>query len=194
LNRRLIPAAALLALSLLAKETMIPFIAGWSAWLIHRREFRKAATLSTAVLPFAALQIWLWTAFGAPGIGSGGAGATPFEWIPFAGLFRIAQSSLPAFAALLIVYLPGLLFPAVYGLAAPLADLIRRRASPEGLLLLANASMIVFAPFSTFREPLGILRLACGMILCMWLYAATKKFHWWNKLGSAGLAYLFFLR
>ncbi len=194
LDRKLLLCSFMLALAMLAKETMIPFILGWSAWLVLRRRVGGASLILSALLPYAVLQIWLWTVFGTPGIGSGGAGATPFQWIPFAGLFRIAGTSLAAFAALAVVYLPGLLFPAVFGLAAPIADLIRRRASPEGLLLLANAAMIACAPFSTFREPLGILRLACGLIFCMGLYAAVKKFGWWNKLGLAGLAYLVFLR
>lgn len=194
LDRKIVPAALLLALAMLTKETLVPFIVGWFAWLILQRQFRNAVILSSSVLPYAVLQIWLATVFGVPGLGSGGAGATSFEWIPFAGLIRVAEKSLPALAAMSIVYLPGLLFPAVFGLAAPLVDLLKRRANPEGLLLLANALMIAFAPFSTFREPLGILRLACGLILCMWLYAAVKKFGWWNKLGLVGLAYLVFLR
>jgi hypothetical protein len=53
--------------------------------------------------------------------------------------------------------------------------------------------MIAFAPFSTWREPLGILRLACGLILSLWLYAAVRKIHWWKKAGLAGLAYLAFI-
>ncbi|MGB7537665.1 MAG: hypothetical protein WBM17_03930 [Anaerolineales bacterium] len=194
LDRKLIFCALLLSLAMLAKETMIPFIGGWIAWLLLRRRIGGALLILSALLPYIGMQIWLWAVFGSPGIGSGGAGSTPFEWIPFAGLIRIAGASLPAFAALLTVYLPGLLFPAIYGLAAPVADLIRQRTNPEGLLLLANAAMIAFAPFSTFREPLGILRLACGLLLCLWLYAAVKKFGWWNKLGLVGLAYLVFLR
>jgi hypothetical protein len=194
LDRKPLLCAALLALAMLAKETMLPFVVGWSFWLAYRRRFRSALVLFASLIPYAALQAWLWSAFGSPGIGSGGVGATPFEWIPFAGLFRIAGVSVPAFGVLLAVYLPGLLVPVAYGLIAPVLDLIRRRAVPEGFLLLANALMIAFAPFSTFREPLGILRLACGLILCMWLYAAARKNRWWKKLGLAGLAYLAFLR
>jgi hypothetical protein len=194
LERRIIPATFLLALAVLAKETVLPFLAGWIAWLIFRRRFRKAACLALAVVPFAILQLWLWRIFGAPGLGSGGAGATSFEFIPFAGLFRITEVSLRAFAALSIVYLPGLLLPAVYGLIAPLIDFVKKRAGPEAWLLWMNALMIAFAPFSTFREPLGVMRLACGLILCLWLYAARNKIQWWSKLGLVGLAYLPFLR
>jgi hypothetical protein len=194
LEKRILPAALLLALAMLTKETVVPFIGGWFLWLIRIRRYRKGLILAASVFPYAVLQIWLWRTFGSPGIGSGGAGATAFEWIPFAGLFRIAEASLPALAAILAVYLPGLLFPAVFGLISPIVDFVRRKANPEGFLLFANASMIAFAPYSTFREPLGILRLACGLILCLWLYAAVKKLGWWNKFGLTGLAYLVFLR
>ncbi len=193
LDRRIPLAALLLALAMLAKETMLPFVVGWTAWLITQREFRKGAGIALALFPFLGLQIWLWRVFGSWGLGSGGAGATPFEVIPFAGLIRIGATSLAALAVLAAVYLPGLLFPAVYGLIAPLRDLWRRNSGPEGWLLLLNALMIAFAPFSTFREPLGILRLACGLIFCLWLYTAARKIKWWNKAGLIGLAYLAFI-
>lgn len=194
LDQRILPVTLLLALSLLTKEIAVPFIAGWFAWLIYQRRFRSAAILFTALLPYAALQIGLWSAFGTPGIFSGSAEATSFEWIPFAGLIQVAEISLPALAVLFFVYLPGLLFPALFGMTAPLVDFIRRRMQPESLLLFANAWMIAMAPYFVFREPLGILRLASGLILCMWLYAAAKRIIWWNALGLAGLAYLVFLR
>jgi hypothetical protein len=193
LDRRLAPAALLLALAMLTKETVIPFLLGWAVWLILQGKYRKAVWLALALLPYLGLQIWLWRVFGSLGLGSGGAGATPFEWIPFAGLIQVAGVSLRIFIALFAVYLPGLLIPAVYGLWAPLADLIRRRTSAEGWLLLCNALMIAFAPFSTFREPLGILRLACGLILCMWLYSAVHKIRLWNKFSLTGLTYLLFI-
>jgi hypothetical protein len=193
LERRIVPAGMLLALALLAKETMLPFVAGWVLWLILQREFRKGALIASTILPFLALQVWLWIVFGSPGLGSGGAGATAFEIIPFSGLIRIGAVSLAAFAVLAVVYLPGLLVPAAFGLAAPIRDFWRRAGTPESCLLVVNALMIAVAPFSTFREPLGILRLACGLILCLWLYAAAKKNQWWNKISLIGLAYLVFL-
>jgi hypothetical protein len=193
LDRRILPAALLLALAMLAKETMLPFLLGWTVWLMLQREYRKGAWIASALMPFIGMQIWLWTVFGSLGLGSGGAGATPFEVIPFAGLIRIGAASLAVLAVLAVVYLPGLLLPTVFGLVAPLRDLWRRQTSPEGWLLLVNALMIVCAPLATFREPLGILRLACGLIFCLWLYAAARRIQWWNKVGLVGLAYLAFI-
>lgn len=192
-DRRIPLAATLLALAMVGKETMLPFVLGWALWLAWRREFRKAMLLLAALIPFGLLQIWLWITFGAPGIGSGGAGATPFEWVPFLGLARVSEANTRAFAALLVAYLPGLLLPALYGIIAPLRDLAKRALTPEGALLFFNALMVALAPYSTFREPLGILRLACGLILCLWLYTSAGGKPWWPKLSLVGLAYILFI-
>jgi hypothetical protein len=193
LERRVPLTMLLLALAMFAKETALPFVLGWAAWLAWRRDFRKATLILAALIPFGLFQFWLRAVFGSFGIGSGGAGATFFEWIPFLGIARVAEANIRVFALLLIVYLPGLLIPAVYGLIAPLRDLARRALTPEGALLFFNALMVALAPYSTFREPLGILRLACGLILSLWLYAAAGKKTWWMKLGLVGLAYLPFI-
>jgi hypothetical protein len=36
-----------------------------------------------------------------------------------------------------------------------------------------NAGVIVFLPFSTFREPFGLVRLATGLVLAVILFAST---------------------
>jgi hypothetical protein len=199
LRRRIPLVALLLALAMLTKETMLPFVAGWAAWLAWRRDFRGAALILAALIPFGLFQFWLGSTFGAPGLASGGAGATPFMPVPFLGLIQVGGESLKLLAVLLIVYVPGLLLPALYGLIAPGIDAFRRRdtaqrrITPDGVLLFFNAVMIALAPFSTFREPLGITRLACGLIGMMWLYAASDGKAWWSKLGLVGLAYLPFI-
>jgi len=40
------------------------------------------------------------------------------------------------------------------------------------LALFLNCLIIPFMPFSTFREPGGILRFACGMVLAIVLFAS----------------------
>jgi hypothetical protein len=40
--------------------------------------------------------------------------------------------------------------------------------------LLLNATALVFLPFSTFREPLGLVRVASGLILAMIYYIARR--------------------
>jgi hypothetical protein len=43
------------------------------------------------------------------------------------------------------------------------------------LLLLANAALMLFVPFSTYREPLGILRFIVGLQIAVILYAAARR-------------------
>jgi hypothetical protein len=193
LNRRIPLTTLLLALALFAKETSLLFIAGFIVWSLVRRRYSRATTMALALIPFAIFQIWLWNVFGAPGIGSGGAGATPFEWIPFAGMVRIGEANFQFLCMLAIVYFPGLLLPCLYGIVAPIVDGLKSRFTPEAAFLFFSSIMISLAPYSTFREPLGILRLACGLILCMGLYAARRSQGWWTKVSLAGLAYLAFI-
>jgi hypothetical protein len=193
LQRRALLAAVILALAMFAKETSIGFVLGFAIWNAYRHRWSSAAAYAAAVLPFVLFQGWLWLTFGALGIGSGGAGSSAFVWLPFQGLWSVGEISWKALGILTAVYLPGLLFPCVYGLAAPILDGIKNRLTPEAALLFVQALMVALAPFSTFREPLGILRLACGMILCLYVYAARRSVGWWNKAALAGLAYLAFL-
>jgi hypothetical protein len=193
LEKRLPLAAFLLALAMFAKETSLAFAAGFLFWSLVRRRWTHAAIYFLALAPYVGFQIWLWQMFGAPGFGSGGAGGSPFVWIPFAGLASIGAIDLKVFAILAMVYLPGLLLPNIYGLIVPVIDGIKNRFTPEAVFLFLQALLVSLAPFSTFREPLGILRLACGLILCLYLYAARRSLGWWNKAALAGLAYLAFI-
>ena len=81
----------LLALAALAKETALIAVVGLCLYLVLERRWRQAMGLGLAVgLPFAAWQVVLWAWLGQPGVGAGGAMATSFEWLPFAGLLRAA--------------------------------------------------------------------------------------------------------
>jgi hypothetical protein len=96
------------------------------------------------------------------------------EVIPWTLLAILAKDTVAPFLAGWIAWLA---YRRHYSIAAAmlLADLLRRAVRPEGLLLLAHALIIAFAPFDILREPLDMLRLASGLVLCMWLYAAVKK-------------------
>ena len=50
--------------------------------------------------------------------------------------------------------------------------LLRRDVTPAVLALGANATLIVVLPFSTFREPLALVRLATGLVLSTVLFGA----------------------
>jgi len=166
----------LYGLALLAKETAIVFVAAHAAVLLIQRDWKKLIGLSViTLLPYALFQGWLWLTFSQPGLASGGAMATPFEIIPLMGLWRIAPYSPTMLAVWLVVFGPPIVAPALWGLWAGLRALSRGENSVLTLNLLLNALSIISLPFSTFREPAGLLRFGGGLVLAGLLFAAHYR-------------------
>jgi hypothetical protein len=165
-----------LALAALAKETALIAVAGLVLHLALERRWRDAAGLGLAVgIPFVVWQIVLWAWFGRPGVGAGGAMATPFERLPFAGLLRAATVSWPAFWLLLAIEGPLFVLPTVWALFASARDLLRGRRQAWVALLLTQAIVLPFLPFSTWREPLAMARLAAGLVAATLLYGTQRR-------------------
>ena len=179
--RREQPLPAMLALlaALLAKETALVFVAGWLLMDVWMRRWRHAGLLVLLVcVPFAAWQLVLYAWLGAFGIGSGGALSTSFELLPFNGLWRIAGDAagnprlLLAFGILMI---PLVVLPALWGLVSAARDLLRGKRHPYLGFVLLNGLMMWTLPYSTFREPLGTMRVISGLVLALLLYAAMRE-------------------
>jgi hypothetical protein len=126
-------------------------------------------------LPYALFQSWLWIVFGAPGLGSGGALATPFELIPYLGLLRIGAYSLPYLLAMLLVFGPTVVLPSIWGIWKGARQWLSGERNLFVACLFINALVIAFTPFSTFRETGGILRFACGLVLALLLYCGRYR-------------------
>jgi hypothetical protein len=172
---RLAIAALCLALAVLAKETALLFVIPLLAWAALGRRWRTFGWLTAALLPFAILQVMLWRWFGTLGLATGGFMATPLEIIPYNGLWRVAAVSVPAFVLLLAIFGPMVVLPSVWGVLAALRRLAARDFAPVVLALGANAAFIALTPFSTFREPLGLSRLATGLVLATVLFGAHTR-------------------
>lgn len=166
----------LYGLALFAKEVTILFVAAqFLADLIQGR-WRSVLGLGlAALLPFALFQAWLWAIFGQPGIGSGGAMATSFEWIPYMGLWRIGAYSLVYLLAMLVVFGPAVVLPSVWGIQKAIRTLVAGERNVFVLALLLNALVIAFLPFSTFRETGGLMRFTCGLVLSVLLFAGQYR-------------------
>lgn len=172
---------AFYGLALFSKEVVIPFLAAQLLADLVQRRWRNAAGLAlVGVLPYLVFQAWLWWVFGQLGIGSGGEMATPFELVPFMGFLRIASYSPVYFASMLVVFGPAIIFPAIWGIWIA----VKQGFSKQGfsneinvvvLALLFNALVIVFLPFSTFRETGGLLRFACGLAMAILLFAGRFR-------------------
>lgn len=165
-------AALWLALAVLAKETALLFLIALLASAALNRRWRDFGKLSLALVPFTVLQLLLLAWFGRLGLGTGGYLATPLELIPFNGLWRIAAVSLPAFVLLLTIFGPLVVLPSVWGIVTALRRLAAKDYAPVVLALGANAGFMALTPFATFREPLGLIRLATGLVLATVLYGA----------------------
>jgi hypothetical protein len=167
---------AFFGLALFTKEVTILFVAaaGLSA-LIHRRWNDVLGLTLFTIVPFTLFQTWLWFTFGKPGIGSGGAMATSFEFVPFMGFLRIGFDSWIYLLAMFVVFGPVIILPAIWGLWASLKKWIGGDVNVVVLALFINALIIPFLPFSTFRETGGLLRFACGLVLAVMLFAGRYR-------------------
>jgi hypothetical protein len=172
----LIASAALFALSTLTKETMLLTAAGYGLYLWFVQGWRPALLFGGIVAaPFVFWQGILWQWLGQPGVSSGGAGATPFEPIPFGGLLRTAEAGGKVFALFVLIMLPIAVLPSLWSLWASARDIYCRRWHPRTFALLTNALVIPFLPFSTFREPLAMLRFLSPLVAMDVLFGGLKR-------------------
>jgi len=171
------PALGALAfgLAILAKETALVVAGGYLLYLACKRRWKEGVVLAAvALLPFLAYQLFLLCWLGAFGLGSGGAGATPFELIPFMGLFRIWQVSPGAFLLIALIVIPLAVGPALACFFLALRDIVRSRWHPLAFSLLLQSATFFFLPFSTYREPLAMLRISTGLVALALLYGAWR--------------------
>lgn len=187
--------ALLFGLSVFAKETALVFGGAYGLHLLAARRWSRLAALGLlAAAPYATYQLWLWEAFGSIGLGSGGWLGTPFEILPFMGIWRIGLVSLSALGVFLTFLGPMVIFPSVWGLIASARRLAARDRHLDVWMLAANAAIIPFTPFSTFREPLAIVRFMTGLVLAVLLFGAHVRSRRVLNYSTLWLAALVLLR
>jgi hypothetical protein len=175
---RVLWSAVMLGLAALAKETSLLFTFGYLAWMALSGNWRGTLRLGLiALLPFVIWQAALYTWLGEMGVGSGGALSTPFEIIPYMGFIRIytETGNLGLWLIFLLLLAPIAIVPSLWGLCESVRSILRRVWHPYVFLLLMNAAVIAITPFSTFREPLGILRFLPGLVISTLIFSAHFK-------------------
>jgi hypothetical protein len=160
----------------LAKEMAFLFVGALVLYHLWKREWGRALRLALVTgIPFALWQVFLRVWLGSFGIGSGGADGTPFEIIPFMGLIRVWTEGGPGVFLLIAAYaFPAVILPAVWGLWQAGREILRGEAHRYGFFLLANAAVMLTVPFSTYREPLGLMRFIVGLVLAVLLFGALR--------------------
>lgn len=169
--------AMIFALSAFAKEVTLIFVAGYVLYLFTQREWKRGLLFGLiAGIPFAIWQLILFNWFGAFGIGSGGNLATGFEIIPFMGFIRIlTEGNVGIFAILAPIIGAFVILPTLWGLWQCWKDYQHKQWSLITWLLFVNSAIMLFVPFSTYREPLGILRFIVGLQISVILYSAKSR-------------------
>jgi hypothetical protein len=162
-------------LAALAKETALVFLAAYMLYALQRRAWRWTIALGAGAIPFVAYQLLLLSRLGEFGVGSGGAGATPFSLLPLGGWLEIAGIDFNAFVLISAIVVPLSVLPAIAGIFLSLRDLGRGVSHPFLFCLLLNGIMILLLPNSTFREPAAMLRLTQGLMVSMLLYGALRS-------------------
>jgi hypothetical protein len=163
-------------LAALTRETTLLFAGGIFLYLVLEKQIIRAIGWGIcATLPFAIWhaveKVWL----GSWGIGSGGALATSFEWIPYRGWWGVAGMNLGVFLLLSVLIFPMAILPAVLLLAASGRALYNRVATPAVLILFLNAAAFAFLPFSNLYEPLGLSRTTLGLVVAALNFGAERK-------------------
>jgi hypothetical protein len=162
-------------LAALAKETTLIFWAAYFLYTLTQRYWRWAIGLAVAVVPFIAYQLLLWRWLGSFGVGSGGAGATPFSLLPLGGWLAIVETSFLAFLVISLIVVPMSIFPSLAGIWLSVCRLWQGEVHPFIYSLLFNSLVILFLPASTFREPAAMVRLTIGLVSAMLLYGALTR-------------------
>jgi hypothetical protein len=167
---------ALFGLAIFAKEVALLFVFASLLERLSKRRWGEVLSLAlVALIPYILFQIWIWWVFAEPGIGSGGAMATSFEIIPFMGLLRIGHYSQLYLLGMFAVFGPAVILPALWGIWVTFKKLLEGEINFVVLALLLNALVIPFLPFSTFRETGGLLRISCGLVLAVLLFAGQYR-------------------
>ncbi len=176
-RERHLAGAVLFALAAFAKETALVFAAGYGFHYLLSRDLHRAVTLAAVTLiPFAIWQGVLFAWLGSAGVGSGGAGATGFSPVPFGGVADILLvGGAELFGVFLLLLGPFVLLPTLWGLWRAVRDVRAPNWTLYTTVLLVNAAIMLFVPFSTYREPLGILRFIVGLQLAVILYAGSRR-------------------
>jgi hypothetical protein len=169
--------SAIVAFSLaaLTKETTLVFLAAYMLYTLHTRQWRWFVGLGLASIPFFVYQIFLWQWLGAFGVGSGGAGATPFSLMPLGGWLAIAGVHIGAFLLISLVIVPMSILPSLAGIWLSGRRLWQGEVHPLIYCLLLNSLVILFLPTSTFREPAAMIRLTQGLVVSMLLFGALIR-------------------
>jgi hypothetical protein len=165
-----------LALAILTRELMILFAAACViSFFLQGEKVKSSLWGALVVLPFVIWEIILRFWLGKWGIASGGAMATPFEIIPFHGLWGYQTRDLQLFSLLSIFVLMVALIPATVAILAGIREIINRHFGLGVWLMLLNAMIFPFLPTSNVSNLPGLVRITTGLVVAVLDYGAMES-------------------
>ncbi len=166
----------LFALAGLTRELTLIFALACAAALWASGKRRSGLLWgAAAALPFGLWQVTLRLWLGEWGLASGGALATPFEWIPFRGWWGFPSRDQPLFILLTVVVWLTALLPAAAAIVVSLRALWQRRFGLGVWLLLFNGLLFPFLPTSNVLNIPGLLRTTVGLVAGVLDYGALES-------------------
>lgn len=181
----------LMTCSLFTKETVIPFwVAVVIVDLLAKKRLKEVVLSIVPGILYGFWQICLYLQFGAFGFASGGAMATSFEWIPYGGFFRIGSAGIEVLVLYILIFGPTIILPNLWGTIISFQKVLQSLLGFENWALLLNSLFITFLPFSTYREPLGLVRVSTGLILSIILFAVKHNMRRPLNIGMFWMAFL----
>jgi hypothetical protein len=168
--------AILFALAALTKETHLILVAAYVAYMLRQGQAGRALTVGAiAGAPFgvwqAILRLWL----GAWGLGAGGAGATPFQYVPFGALLSLARVSWAILGVFAAVLVPIVIVPTVWAIGTAGRAILAGENHPWTYALLLYAAVIPFLPASTLLDLSAMPRFASPLVALTILCAARCR-------------------
>jgi len=166
------------ALAALTRELTLLFAVASVITLWASKQYRKGILWGfVAILPFAVWQVYLKIWLGEWGIGSGGARASSFEWIPFRGWWGYPHNDSSVFLLLSIFILLVALIPAILGLIVSMKEILKGNYGLGVWILLLNAIIFPFLPTSNVLNLPGLLRITIGLVVAYINFGAIESSH-----------------
>lgn len=162
------------AMASLTKEIIILFPLAFGLEYLFKKRMKSAAAMVLAIIPLGLWKTILFFWLHDWGLNSGGAMATPFEWLPYAGWWKLAMINFSGFLQISLVILPLVILPSILGIWISFRRLINKTWTAEVFLVLFYAGLIPFLPMSNIVDPMGISRMLMSLIIGF-LYLGAKQ-------------------
>lgn len=163
------------ALAILCKEITLLFPLAFALEYLWKRKYRAATALTTSLVPFLLWKVVIFFWLHDWGLNSGGAMATSFEWLPYAGWWKLAVINPTGFLQISLVILPLVILPSVLSIRLGVIQLFRRVWTADVFLVLGYAGIIPFLPMSNIVDPMGISRMMMSLIIALIYYGVKRS-------------------